>query len=74
MFVFAGLVEDLKEYAPTYLNWASNENQVLGPIMTSLSKCVDTCREAAEINAKSHETDFIPPLKVSIRNRELIKA
>nr|XP_039258630.1 sorting nexin-30-like [Styela clava] len=57
------LVNELKEYAPTYSAWASTENQVLAPIITSVSKCVDSCAEWARKNAEDHELYFIPPLK-----------
>ncbi|XP_077969760.1 sorting nexin-30-like isoform X3 [Styela clava] len=57
------LVNELKEYAPTYSEWASTENQVLAPIITSVSKCVDSCAEWARKNAEDHELYFIPPLK-----------
>ena len=60
----AELITELREFAPTFTEWASSEDDVIEPIMQSVSSSLESCAEEAEKNVKAHELEFLPPLKV----------
>ncbi|XP_076813432.1 sorting nexin-7-like [Clavelina lepadiformis] len=57
------LITELREFAPTFTEWASSEDDVIEPIMQSVSSSLESCAEEAEKNVKAHELEFLPPLK-----------
>uniref|UniRef100_H2Z6P8 PX domain-containing protein n=1 Tax=Ciona savignyi TaxID=51511 RepID=H2Z6P8_CIOSA len=67
------LSSELKEFAPTFSLWSASEDDVIAPIMTSLSTAIESCAEAAESNSKIHEYEYMPPLREYILYSDVVK-
>jgi len=65
--------EELQEFAPTFSAWAGSED-VISPILTSLSSCIELCATAAENNALQQEMSFLPPLREYLLYSDVVKA
>jgi len=54
--------DEIEEFAPTFASWASQEN-VIAPILTSLSECMESCVTASKKNCEKQQSTFLPPLQ-----------
>lgn len=66
-------VDELQEFAPTFSAWAASED-VISPLLTSLSSCIESCAKSAENNATAQEMSFLPPLREYHLYSDVVKA
>ena len=67
------LVNEVKEFAPTFSDWGEVEKEPIENLMTLVKDCLELCADSADDNATTLEQEVLPVLKEYSLYAEAIK-
>jgi len=67
------LVNEMKEFTPTFTDWAEVEKEPIESVMESVKNSLSTCMEEMDKNIETNDKEVIPTIKEYILYAENIK-